>query len=153
VAGAPPSLFGLPLQQFECGDGMPVIVVNRHSYKGPGIYIGRGKDPRSAPFGNPFTERPLETTLAKFQVASREEAIARYRMWVREQWESDAHFRRCLIFLVKKHLRGEQVVLICSCAPKPCHGDVLKELIEQMAELKVVALEDKLADEESPTLV
>jgi hypothetical protein len=30
---------------------------------------------------------------------------------------------------------------------------VLKELIEQMAELKVVALEDELADEESPTLV
>ena len=35
--------------------------------------------------------------------------------------------------LAEKHNRGEDIVLICWCKPKPCHGDILAKAIEWLA--------------------
>jgi hypothetical protein len=51
---------------------------------------------------------------------TREEVIAKYRTWLGEQ----PHLMKLL-----PTLRGK--VLGCWCAPKACHGDVLKELAER----------------------
>jgi len=77
------------------------------------VYIGR-----PSKWGNPFSHKP--GTLALYRVASREEAIARYREWLLAQPE--------LVAQVKSELKGK--VLGCWCSPLPCHGDVLRELAD-----------------------
>jgi hypothetical protein len=117
---------------------MPVMVVNKHHWDKGGTYIGRG-----GVFGNPYTHLPLAATKAMYQVSTREEAIERYREHLQRQWVEDDFFRICLTSLVKAHLRGETVVLACTCKPKSCHGDVIAEYIFWMAELGVVTLDDE----------
>ena len=103
-----------------------IRVVNRHVYKGPGIYIGRGTI-----FGNPYSHKGYRGTIP---VNSREEAIERYKYDKRQQWEDDEEFRNKIIEFAILHNNGVDLYLICSCAPKPCHGDVLKVAIENTAE-------------------
>lgn len=77
------------------------------------IYIGRpGK------WGNPFTHIKDRTTKGQFIVKTREEAINKYREWIKSQ----PHLMSDL-----ESLRGK--VLGCWCKPKTCHGDVLIELL------------------------
>lgn len=77
-------------------------VVNRH--KEPyDVYIGR-----PTIYGNPFHIGPDGT---------REEVIAKYKEYAQQRFDDKA-----LQFLVGKTLG-------CSCKPKPCHGDVLIELL------------------------
>jgi len=71
------------------------------------VYIGR-----PSKWGNPFSH--LDGTLAQFKVASREEAIRRYELWLGTQP------------LDPRELAGRD--LLCWCAPEACHGDVLLRL-------------------------
>lgn len=75
------------------------------------IYIGR-----PSKWGNPFSHKP--STLAEIKVATRQEAIDKYREWIRSQPELLASL---------EELRGKR--LGCWCRPKLCHGDVLLELL------------------------
>jgi len=89
------------------------------------IYIGRGK---GGHWGNPFTHK--DGTMAQVKVASREEAIDKYREYILEKPE-----------LLSKlpELKGK--VLGCWCAGKEpltaedkpfrCHGQVLVELVNE----------------------
>lgn len=87
-------------------------VVNK--YKEPfDEYIGRG-----SLYGNPFSHK--EGTKAVYKVETREEAIEKYREWVVQQPD---------IMSSLKKLRDK--TLGCFCKPKPCHGDVLVELIKE----------------------
>jgi hypothetical protein len=71
-------------------------------------------------WGNPFSHR--EGTTAKFKVATRAEAIARYEEWLLAQ--------PGLVRLVRQELRGK--VLGCWCKPdKACHGDVLARIANE----------------------
>ena len=79
------------------------------------VYIGRGSK-----WGNPFTHIKNRETKAEYIVATRSEAIARYRAWIVTQ----PHLIAALHELKDKRLG-------CYCAPKSCHGDVLVELIHQ----------------------
>lgn len=83
-----------------------------HCKKDPyDIYIGR-----PGPWGNPFSHQA--STLARFKVATRDEAVERYEAWLLAQPD--------LVARVKKELRGK--VLGCWCAPKRCHGHVLARI-------------------------
>jgi uncharacterized protein DUF4326 len=78
------------------------------------VYIGRpGK------WGNPFSHKP--GTKAEIQVATRDEAIKRYREYILNKPEllADLH-----------ELCGR--VLGCWCKPAACHGDVLAELADKL---------------------
>jgi len=70
------------------------------------LYIGR-----PSKWGNPF---------AIGRDGNRDQVIAKYRSWV----VSQKHLMNSL-----SELEGK--VLGCWCAPKPCHGDVLIELVEE----------------------
>lgn len=83
------------------------------------IYIGR-----PSKYGNPFSH--LEGTLAEFRVASREEAISRYRECIQTQPDLMASIGE---------LRDK--TLGCWCKPKACHGDVLVELLGETEEGEV----------------
>jgi len=77
------------------------------------VYVGR-----PSPFGNPYSHK--EGTLAKYRVASVEEAVEKYR-----KYAENNH-----VILSKLHLlQGKR--LGCYCAPNRCHGEVLVELVEK----------------------
>ena len=88
-------------------------VVNK--YKEPyDVYIGRGSK-----WGNPYSHQ--SNTKAEYVVATREEAIAKYKEYLLNKPEllADIH-----------ELQGK--TLGCFCKPKACHGDVLVELVNQL---------------------
>jgi len=75
------------------------------------VYIGR-----PSKWGNPFSHKP--SSLAEVKVATRQEAIDKYREWIRSQPD---------LMAALEELRGKR--LGCWCRPKLCHGDVLLELL------------------------
>lgn len=86
-------------------------VINRHHYKGksypvPWLYVGRG-----TPLGNPLSvaECPNAT-----------ENLSRYRRWL---WGKIKGGDRDVIAAL--HAIDEDTHLVCSCAPRPCHADVI----------------------------
>lgn len=78
------------------------------------VYIGR-----PSKFGNPFSHK--DGTLAKYKVATRDEAVQKYEEWLMQQPE--------LIEAAKKELKGK--ILGCWCHPASCHGDVLLKIANQ----------------------
>jgi len=88
-----------------------VVHCKRQDYD---VYIGR-----PSKWGNPFSHK--EGTLARFRVASRQEAIQRHKEWILTQTEllKDLH-----------ELKG--MTLGCWCSPLPCHGDTLAEMADKL---------------------
>lgn len=97
---------------------MITVVNSRHHDSTPrDVYCGRG-----SPLGNPF--RISET-------CSREEAISLYRDRTRRRIEEgDAEIRGELNRIWRLAKKGD-VNLVCFCAPRACHADFIKQLIEE----------------------
>ena len=89
-------------------------VVNLKNSEAYDVYIGRGDK-----WGNPFSSK--DTSLAKFKVDSREEAIKKHREWIKTQPELMASLHE---------LKGK--VLGCFCKPKKCHGDTIAEMVNEL---------------------
>jgi hypothetical protein len=90
-------------------DGSPTVE-NRHWYRGKklpkgSIYIGRG-----TPLGNPFTVTQHGAS-----------ALGKYRHWL---W-SKIKKRDPSVMRALRAIRPDSI-LICSCKPRPCHGDVVQ---------------------------
>lgn len=97
---------------------MSPVVINRHHYRGkalpqPSVYIGRG-----TPLGNVVGTRRGHGS----------ESLALYRAWL---WERI--LRRDVEILTALNAISPSHHLVCSCAPAPCHGDVVVELWEWLA--------------------
>ncbi len=56
----------------------------------------------------------------------------RQELW--KQLQRDTPQRREIERLARLHMAGEDINLICCCAPKSCHGDVVKRAILWMVE-------------------
>ena len=83
------------------------------------VYIGR-----PSKWGNPFTHlEDVADREGMWLVGTVKEAVEEYRKWIMEQPEllKDLH-----------ELKGKK--LGCWCKPGPCHGDVLAELADNLAE-------------------
>ncbi len=93
---------------------MHVVHCKKEKYD---VYIGR-----PSKWGNPFSYK--EGTQAQWRAEDRADSIAKYRDWVVKQPKLMASLHE---------LEGK--VLGCWCAPLPCHGDVLVELIERKCSL------------------
>ncbi|MCH9637828.1 MAG: DUF4326 domain-containing protein [Gammaproteobacteria bacterium] len=90
-------------------DAVPQVV-NRHWYHKTGVpsearYIGRG-----TVLGNPFTVREHGA----------EEALRRYRRWL---WDKIRDGDPAVLAEMREIT--PDTLLMCSCAPRPCHGDVV----------------------------
>lgn len=87
------------------------VVINRHHHGGrsssfptPWIYIGRG-----SALGNPFTK-----------AEHGEDALELYRKWLWDKIRGrDRDVLDMLATITSEHH------LVCSCKPRPCHGDVV----------------------------
>lgn len=95
---------------------MDITVVNKH-HKVSGEYIGRG-----SPLGNPYFVNHKDP-------GSREHAIECYRRYIKERMdEQDPVILNELMRLYELAQKGP-LKLLCFCAPKTCHGDVIKEIL------------------------
>ncbi len=98
-----------------------IAVANKY-HGAKGINIMRG-----SVFGNPY----------KLQDGySREESIRLYREWLRGQYRRKTRVYDALLKLSERFALGENLVVVCCCTPKACHGDVLKDASEKIAELR-----------------
>lgn len=75
------------------------------------VYVGR-----PTKWGNPYSHQ--NNTLAQFKVENKAEAIAAFRDMVR----ADPEFQNEIVLA----LSGKD--LVCFCAPRPCHADILLEI-------------------------
>lgn len=89
---------------------MKTVVVKKRGV-GSDVYIGRGSK-----WGNPYSHK--DGTKAQYRVASRDQAIACYAMWLLEHPN--------LVAQAQQALAGK--TLACFCKPLGCHGDVLAYL-------------------------
>jgi len=95
---------------------MKITVVNKH-HKQDGEYIGRG-----SPLGNPWPIRGFDT---------RELVIARYKVYLRQQIENgNKGVINELERLGNIAITTGKLNIQCFCSPQPCHGDVIKEVLE-----------------------
>jgi hypothetical protein len=86
-----------------------------------GVYVGR-----PTPLGNPFR---LE------REDQREEVVARYALWLEgELRQGNREVARALEELYRKLKRQGALTLLCFCAPRRCHGEVIAEHLKRRAE-------------------
>ncbi len=90
---------------------------NKHAH-----YIGR-----PSPLGNPYSIGRHGT---------RDEVIELYRVWLcaRLTKGDEPRVLVALDKIIGEVLAGYDVTLRCYCAPLPCHGDVIKELVMRFAQ-------------------
>jgi hypothetical protein len=86
-----------------------------------GVYVGRATHRYPANvLGNPFMIG---------RDGTRAEVIARYRVWLRQQWRHGGAVRQELERLAAQYGREGQLTLLCWCAPLACHADVVREAV------------------------
>ena len=92
-------------------------VFNKHHKDAPkdAVYIGRG-----SVWGNPFTHMDSKYPDV-IKVANREEAVRAFESMVRSSED--------VIQVIRSHLKGKD--LVCFCAPRACHGDVLLKIANE----------------------
>jgi len=93
-----------------------IYVVNKHSGIS-GEYIGRG-----SPLGNPF---PIGKD-------TREEVIIKYREYIYSAIVGSSPAILTELTRLANIAKMGDLYLVCFCAPKACHGDIVKEIIEEI---------------------
>ena len=101
-----------------------ISVVNKYKHKPTpnDVMIGR-----PSIFGNPYSH--MENTQALYRVANRDEAVDKYREYILLRRQHDSIFASKLQELANKAKQGD-INLVCYCHPLRCHGQILKELLE-----------------------
>jgi hypothetical protein len=86
-----------------------------------GVYVGR-----PTPLGNPFR---LE------REDQREEVVSRYATWLEAELnKGNREVARALEELYRRLKRQGALTLLCFCAPRRCHGEVIAEHLKKRAE-------------------
>jgi len=86
-----------------------------------GVYVGR-----PTPLGNPFRLLREE---------DRDEVVARYATWLKEQIRrGNPAVTQALEELYRTLKRRGNITLVCFCAPRRCHAEVIAEKLKLMAE-------------------
>ena len=92
-------------------------------------YIGRSKTGNV--LGNPYTYNGKRSSLAKLSFRTAEEAIHAYSLYFDAMYGNDDEFTKIIDEIYEKYKNGEEVYLQCFCKPKPCHGDVIVEKLQE----------------------
>jgi hypothetical protein len=96
-----------------------IHVANKRANKRAGAveeYVGR-----PSPLGNPFVMRAE---------SDRAEVIAMYREWLRAKLaKKDKRVCAEMNRLWKRAREHGELTLVCWCAPRACHGDVIREVL------------------------
>jgi Domain of unknown function (DUF4326) len=95
-----------------------MITVGNKKHGARGIYVGR-----PSPLGNPF---PLD------REEERASVIRDYEEWLAEQLLDTSSPANIEIHRLAVLARKQDICLVCWCAPKACHADIIKRTIEAM---------------------
>ena len=95
-----------------------MITIGNKRHGARGVYVGRPSPP-----GNPFQMR---------SEADRATVIRAYERWLRAQLRDDESAASRAMRELAERARREDVCLVCWCAPRPCHADVIKRIIEEI---------------------
>lgn len=109
-----------------------IQIVNIHDYNGEYYYVGRG-----SPLGNPFSDKPSKFDVMK--TGSRKESIEKYKEWIEERLLYNTPQRRAIEECVNILISRNKIVLGCFCKPKPCHAEVISEILMN----KVLEIDNK----------
>src|SRR5207244_4594711 len=90
-----------------------ITIVNKH-HSSSGVYVGR-----PTVLGNPYT----------LKVYNRTDAIARYRIWLRQQWQRQGEVHAALLQLACRYKERGELRLACWCAPQRCQPEVIREAV------------------------
>ena len=94
---------------------MKIRIGNKKNWD-KGEYVGR-----PSPLGNPF---PMSDDM------DREECIEKYRDWIRVMLDlNDKAVLNELSRLATILYKEKELTLLCWCAPKRCHAEVIKEVL------------------------
>jgi len=97
-----------------------------------GVYVGR-----PTPLGNPFRLEKED---------QREEVVARYALWLEEQLQREnRRVVQAMGELYRRLKRRGALTLLCFCAPKRCHAEVIAERLRLMAEAEGMRVEVQVA--------
>ena len=133
---------------------MPVTVVNQHGlHRRPGsdqpdlVYIGRPRSGRPLGLGNP---------LRLGVDGDRSEVLIKYRAYLRKEWVRPGSLvREQIEALAQRAAAGEHLTLVCWCKPLACHGDVIKEAVDNLVariHAKAVATPEEASPSSKPKL-
>lgn len=103
--------------------GNIIILGKKDIIAGPSNWITRD----GSVLGNPF---PVYKYPGK-------DVIQMYRVWLSKEVAKKTHVYERIMELVDQYLEGKVIYLRCVCKPKACHGDVIKEMIIYMADLRL----------------
>ena len=101
----------------------PIIVIHQEQPVPAGyspVYVGR-----PSVLGNPYV---MQTE------ADRAEVIARFTTYLSEAMQEHTEQASAVWALAERVRAGERLALQCWCAPKACHGDVIRREIEHCLE-------------------
>jgi Domain of unknown function (DUF4326) len=93
-----------------------MITVGNKKHSALGIYVGR-----PSPLGNPF---PLHREEERARV------IRDYEDWLAEQLLDSNSAASIEMSRLAALARKQDLCLVCFCAPKACHADIIKRTIE-----------------------
>lgn len=110
-----------------------IKVVNKKTHKptSDDFYIGRGSC-----MGNPYHHKESNHPQAMFNVNTLDECLEGYKIHLGREWISDGEIRNFMDNLVERELNDRDTNLVCYCSPNKCHGDVIKEVVEDMVYIK-----------------
>lgn len=95
-----------------------VISMRQANLRDPNqVYIGRAGHGSDGFFGNPFR-------LTEESPRAREICLMKYESWFENRIAVDPEFRARVL-----ELKGK--TLVCFCAPRLCHGDVIARWLDQ----------------------
>lgn len=86
---------------------------------------------RPSVLGNPF-----KVFKGPSSRSSRDDAVARFEKHLRWKMQYENEVRREIMRLAALVLNGERLALECCCAPKRCHADIIKIIIEEVIKEK-----------------
>ena len=105
-----------------------IRVINKHrasqGERERAVYVGRG-----SVLGNPFKVKPhgpheRGTTLPLYERHLR-------RLIAEKDAETCRELNRIYSMARDAQRAGTDVLLMCFCSPKPCHGDVIRRIVEE----------------------
>jgi hypothetical protein len=103
-----------------------ISIVNKHWHKPTknDCYCGRG-----SPFGNPYSH--MKGTKAEFVVETREEAVEKFLPHFENIRVNDVKAYKALKEMLEHVLDGNNLNLVCYCAPSLCHCIHIKNYLDR----------------------
>lgn len=107
-----------------------IKVVNKKTHKPTpdDVYIGRG-----SVMGNPYHSKESNHPQALYKVDTVEEVIDGYVKYLEYAYYNDMSINKFIKELIDRELDDENTNLVCYCSPDKCHGDIIKNFVEDAA--------------------